>query len=904
MATSASTPPSAPLSDAPASADVPLRPAAAELSVVPEPPPGPGAAGDERPKYRPNALLRWIYRRFFSHLRVDDTWKEHVRASAARGTVVYVMRSMSVLDFLCLDFLTKRFELPLPRFVSDLGIGVLEPFYKGRNRLLRRQPPDPELLREVTGEGYASLLFLRRPPRTVRRTARGKGSALRDDLLRALVAQQRTQERAILLVPQTFVWSKRPPEKKKGLLDLFFGPVDWPGRIRVFFQFLGNYRNALLRVGEPFDLRAFLAEHPGLGEVEAANKVRFALLARMERERRLVLGPSTKTTARIQDELLRSPRVREALESVARKKKRSVSRVERDARKQLRKLQADQRQGMLALLERVLDFVFGRIYDGIVVDERGIERVRQAAREHTLIYLPSHKSHVDYLVLSYVLYKRALAAPLIAAGDNLSFWPVGWFLRRGGAFFIRRSFRGDKLYPALVDAYLRKLIVEGFPIEFFIEGGRSRTGKLRPPQYGLLSMVIDAALKLPLKKVAFVPISIGYERVVEERSYVRELGGGEKQRESAIGLLRTGDVLRKKYGRLYVQFGAVMSFDRLLERTLTADDGTLRTREELSPGQRRTLVQNLAHRVTYQIDRVTVVTPAALVATALLVHRRRGIGQHTLYGRASQLLASLERFGARIASPIQGPEGKLRPETLEEAVALFVDGGLVRRHEPSAKDADDAIYRVPDQRRIALEYSMSSVLHFFVPSALIAAALLAEEERTLSVHALRERVRGLSRLFKYEFMYRADAPFETIFGDALGGMLEARELERIADHVRPAEGGRGKAIATYAAMLRSYFEAYFLAARALRPVLEDGEAQPTRKEWLKQALALGQRMYLAGELELRESVSKPKLDNALRAFKDHGLVRFEAGETFRRAKGIEGADPLGPVETQLRRFLE
>ncbi len=880
------------------------EPPRAPLTEAAEPSGDTAPVDVRRPAYGPNAMLRWIYRRFFSHIRVDDAWSEHVRASAGRGTVVYVMRSQSVLDFLCLDFFTKRFELPLPRFVSDLGIGVLEPFFKGRNRLLRRQTPDPELLRKVTGEGYASLLFLRRPPRTVRRTARGKGSALRDDLLPALIAQQRSQDQPILLVPQTFVWSKRPPEKRKGLLDLFFGPADWPGRIRVFFQFLANYRNALLRSSQPFDLRAFLAENPQLGDGEAADKIRFALLARMERERRLVLGPSTKTTARLQDELLRSPRVREVLRSVAKKKKRPLHRVERDARKQLRKLQADQRQGMLAVLERVLDGVFGRIYDGIVVDERGIERVRQAAREHTLVFLPSHKSHVDYLVLSYVLYKRALAAPLIAAGENLSFWPVGWFLRRGGAFFIRRSFRGDKLYPALVDAYLRKLLVEGFPIEFFIEGGRSRTGKLLAPKYGLLSMVIDAALKLPLKKVAFVPISIGYERVIEERSYVRELGGGEKERESALGLLRTSNVLRSKYGRLYVQFGAVMSFDRLLERALTDEEGNVKERAALTARERRVLVQNLAHRVTYQIDRVTVVTPAALAATALLVHRRRGIGERQLYARASQLLASLERFGARIASPIQDAEGRLRAETLESAVALFVDGGLVRRHEASAKDAADAIYRVPDPRRIALEYAMSSTLHFFVPSALIASALLAEESRTLSTAALRERVRGLSRLFKYEFMYRADAPFETIFGDALAGMLEARELERLADHVRPAEGGRGRVIGTYAAMLRSYFEAYLLAARALRPVLDDADAAPKRKEWLKQALSLGQRMYLAGELELRESLSKPKLENALRAFKDHGLVSFGAGETLSRAPDVENGDDLGPVEAQIQRFLD
>lgn len=820
--------------------------------------------GEARP-YEPNALLRWVYRRFFSHIAVDEAWSGVVRESARRGVVVYVMRSVSFLDFLCLDFLVKRFGLPLVRFVNDLGLWILEPFGKGGRRLrLKRVRPEDEELAEVVEQGHSALLFLRKPPRIGSRTR--KGRELEKDLIRTLVETQRRMDRPILLQPQTFVWSQRPPQHKRGLVDLFFGPVEWPGRLRVLMQFLFNYRNALLRSGEPFDLGEFMEAHPDLTDAQIADKVRYALLRRMERERTLVLGPTKKTPTRIRDELLRSPRVRKQIEEEARRTHRSVAAVEKEARRELKKLQAVQQPWMLSLLSRLLNWVFSRIYDGVVVDEEGLERVREAARQGTLIYLPSHKSHVDYLVLSHVLFQRALSPPLIAAGENLSFFPLGPILRRGGAFFIRRSFKGRKLYSALVDAYMRRLIVEGFPIEFFLEGGRSRTGKLLPPKYGLLTMVVDAALRLRMKKVFFVPISIGYERVIEERSYVHELGGGEKQKEDIGGLLKTPQVLRSKYGRLYVQFGEILSIEEAI-RDAVGDDA-VEDRTRITPPRRRALVQRIAHRMTYQIDRATVVTPAALVATALLAHQRRGISKRDLHDRARMLLEALRHMGARPAKSLLDESGALRGETLEEAIALFEDGKLLRA--VTAEDGE-VIYNVPEQRRLALEYYKNNVINFFVPRALISAAMLRGDDEVASVKELREQVRWLSRLFKYEFMYRADAPYDAIFGDALAAMVGDSEIDWSGDVVRLGPAGRH--LDVYAAMIRSYFEAYLLAVRALS-LLDEGPLN--RKEWVARAMTLGQRMYLAGELELRESISKPKLENALLALKDLGFVRFLA----------------------------
>jgi glycerol-3-phosphate O-acyltransferase len=834
--------------------------------------------------YRPNGFLRWLTSRFFRHMDVDPHWVEAVRNAAQRGTVVYMMRSLSVVDFLCLDYLTKRFGLPLVRFVNDLGLWIWGPFGRVRPRRGEsRAESEQRALAEHLKEQRSALLFLRRPP-GIGQVSR-KGERIEADLVLTLVQAQRTSERPILLVPQTFIWGKIAGQQQRRWWDFLLGPMDWPGRIRSIFRFLLHYRDAVLRTGEPFDLKAFLDANPQLSDAEAADKVRYALLRRMERERTLVVGPAKKTPHRLREEILKSPRLRKDIEAAMRTSNRDEQAVVREVDRELRKLCATPDIYTISFLHRLLDRVWNKIYDGIVVDEAGMDRVREAARHGPLILLPSHKSHIDYLVLSDVFYTHQLSPPLIAAGDNLSFWPLGPILRRGGAFFIRRSFKGKRLYSAIVDTYMRKLLLDGHHIELFIEGGRSRTGKLLPPKFGLLSMLVDACLSLRGRKVHFVPISVGYELIVEQQSYVDELAGGDKQKENIGGLLKTPEVLRSRYGRLYIQFGEVMPFDKLLEESLQASGHGERTAHELDAIQRRNLIQRIGHRATYEINRVTMVTPVALVASCLMTHRRRGLSRTQLDDMANTLRDVLRRLGARLANTIDDP-GPINGRAIEEAVGLLRDGKLVTQHG----EGRDAVYTVPEERRLALEYYKNNILHFFVPMALISTALLVDEEEAVSEHTLRERVRKISRLFKYEFMYRADADFDEIFDDALADMLRAGELERFVDRVRPAEGAPGERVKVYAAMIRTYFEAYLLAAKALG---EFGTSNLSRKEWLKRTLLLGQRLYLAGELQDRESISKPKLENALLALKDHGLL-----------KASERVEPEPSAADQRQAFVE
>jgi glycerol-3-phosphate O-acyltransferase len=281
-----------------------------------------------------------------------------------------------------------------------------------------------------------------------------------------------------------------------------------------------------------------------------------------------------------------------------------------------------------------------------------------------------------------------------------------------------------------------------------------------------------------------------------------------------------------------------------------------------------------------------------------------------LVDRCGELLAALQRAGARVARPVVRDDAPLVPppseeasgtvarailneEAVDETLALFADAKTV---ETEASDGE-RIHRVPSSRRLALEYHKNTILSFFVPSALISHALLVQNGEGIEEGTLRERVANLSKLFKYEFMYRADASFDEIFDDALSTMIDAGEVERDDGTLRAVEGSL---VPVYAEMLRTYFEAYRLAVVALEALPASGEVK--KKDWIKQALTRGRRLYLSGEIELEESISRQKLENALSALHDYGLVR-KGRETLERGASLQDDETLGTFERRIAKYL-
>ncbi len=840
--------------------------------------------------YIPNPLLKALYRQFFDNIAVDQAWLDAVREHASRGTVVYILRNLNFIDFLALDHLTKRFGLPQIRFANDLGLWILNPMGKGwLNALFPRRDVTPadELKDALSSPDGSAALFLKRPPSVldvVGGASGGRGLREGEDLMNALIRHQRESERPILLVPQLFVWTKRPATRGTNAIDRVLGPRDWPSPARVVAQYLSNYGSVTLRAGEPINLKDFLQEVGSASDASILNKLTYTMLRRLERERRSITGPAIKPPERIRQEILRSHRFRAAVDKLA-STPEEHRQLLKDADEILSKMQALPSGVATSVFDVALERIFSAIYHGIEIDEAGLKHVRECAKEGTLILLPSHKSHIDYLVVSYMFYQVNLPLPLIVAGENLSFFPMGAIFRRAGAFFIRRSFRGDRLYAAVVDAYVRRLIKEGYSIEVFLEGMRSRTGKLLSPKFGLLNMIVAGALSQDSRPVHFVPISIGYERIVETESFHAEISGGEKVAEDAAGLLSATEVLRHRYGRINLQFGQVMSLDEI------ARELGLEGSSDMTPKQARAVVTRLGNRAMDEINRVTAVTPGALTALAALSHHRRGIAHDKLVRHCERLFRTLRSLGARWTPALATPTGVLKREAIRESVQMFADADMLEVHSTSElsrlregrkkrKAGSGAVYTIVEAKRVEFDTSKNILVHFFVERALVATAMLSPSEGPLQREVLSERVQYLSRLFKFEFRFRVGQPFEEIFDDVLSGMAEAGDIEISAQsEVAPGHGRDGwsghKWLLAYASLIRNFLESYRIFVRSLAALLDDELAD---KDLLKRALDTGNRMYLAGEVERREAVSKPVMQNALASFQDAGVLRSNRGK--------------------------
>jgi glycerol-3-phosphate O-acyltransferase len=861
--------------------------------------------------YEPNPVLAWLYHRFFEHVEVDEAWVGAVREADQRGTVVYALRNLSFVDFFALDYLTKRYMLPQVRFANDLGLWVLEPMGRGWLSALerRKEGTDADDLRRAVSEGSSAALFLKRPAGLGSVARRGKIEG--DPYLRALFEAQRAQEQPILIVPQVFVWSKRPDQARHSLIDSVLGPREWPGKVRTVLQFMANYRDVALRAGEPVDLKQFLSQagsngHAAGGDDVLVRRLTYTLLRRLERERRAVIGPTMKPRDRVREEVIRSPKLQKIIADMAGEGEAERQVITTRALTMLREIEAAPDMGAVTAIKPAFQTAMARMYSAMEVDEAGLARVRTAMKDGSIVLLPSHKSHLDYMLLTHVFLTRHLQLPLIAAGDNLNFFPLGAVFRRAGAFFIRRSFGTDRLYGAVVDAYVRRLIKDGWTLEFFLEGGRSRTGKLLSPKVGLLSLVVDAALGVE-RPVYFVPISIGYERVVEEKAFVSELTGGEKRPEDMRGLLASASAIAQRYGRLNIQFGEILTLPSVLCEV--DPQAKLGEGAKLTPAKRRAMVTRLAYRAMNEINRVTAVTPGALVATTLLTHGKRGIPHADLERACVRVASILHRFGARFSPSLAHPEnpGGIRIEAVREACDLFLRAGNLEVRLPGGGVAaakvhagGDAIYVVPDEARLSLDLSKNIVVHFFLSRSMIATALLAPPGPPAEAEPLRERVRALSRLFKYEFQFRADAPFEQIFEETISAMVADGELSRKGETIDVANGEDARAnIVLYAQVVRNFIEGYRVAARGLAPLLK-GQLAP--KEIVKRTLTLGDRMFLAGEIERREAVSRPLFENAHGAFVDQGYLTRDDGK-LRLADSYDTAAAVRTIEARIAGYL-
>ncbi|TMA28935.1 MAG: glycerol-3-phosphate acyltransferase [Deltaproteobacteria bacterium] len=815
-------------------------PRAASEALLPTPRPLPRRGGYGR-------FARWLLHTLFDIVPFPAEAVPQLAELSRKATLVYVLRSSSLLQLLYFNWTFWKLGLPIARAATGLGYRIFSPFarwYLGGPQIRAPSGGEAAHVVEAVRRGESAMVFLRAP-----RTVASSVVSLADPFPALVELQRAAPERPIALVPLTLLWRNRPKKLAGSWRDALFGDPEEPGALRTLVGYF-NRKSSFAKVGEIVLLSDVTAMQPGAETDRVARRVRGWLHQHLAREVRVVTGPPLKRPERVIDETLRDLSLQRALAEIAEERGRSPESVEREARKDLKEIAARYQPLVVDILKLFLTFVFNRIYDGVDVDEQGMRRLVEASKKAPLILCPCHKSHIDYMILSMICDDYGLQPPHVAAGDNLDFWPVGRLLRAGGAYFIRRSFKGDRIYAATMGAYVKRLLQDGFTQEFFIEGGRSRTGKLLPPKYGMLTLEVEAWLTGVKPDAYFAPISISYEKMVEASAYQRELQGGEKRKEDAKALLSATKVLRSRYGRITIRVDEPISLAQLFrERGVDPKNCTAE--------EKKKIVQHLGLDIAAGINAAAPLAPMGLLCAVLLSHDKRALSEQEILERAGFLHTAARDCGAH------GSADAAEPLILRAVESLVADGSL-RRHEAGGA----RYYSVPEERRIALDYHKNGILHFLVAPAILAAALRSFRGQAAPHGELLRRAKEASRLTKYEFIFPPGHNFENTVGENFALLLRWGLAEREGDLVRAASGG-ARMLALLGELLRPFGEGVWLAVDSLRLLLAGPMAA---REWTRQALDRGRAAYLAGRILRLEALTKPTLENALAMLRDRGVV--------------------------------
>lgn len=687
----------------------------------------------------------------------------------------------------------------------------------------------------------------------------------RSELHRIVVRGLHDRSFDVQLVPVSIFWG-RDPVKETSLFRILFADSERPGRLRKLLIILAQGRNVLVHFGQPLDYRGFLEDDLQANTV--VRKLVRVLRVHFRRQRVATVGPPLSHRSQVINSLLADGDVRKAIARTARAEDISVEAARARARGYADEIAADYSNIAIGFMLRVLTWLWNRIYEG--VDVRHLQRLRSTAHDRSLIYLPAHRSHMDYLLVSYILYQEGLALPQIAAGVNLNFWPVGALLRRCGAFYIRRSFRGDKLYTAVFRAYVDALIGRGQPIKFYLEGGRSRTGRLLPPKAGMLSMVVQSFVRHVDKPAAIVPVYIGYDRVMEVNSYFDELRGTRPKKGESMGdLVRGGrKVLQRKYGRAYVAFGEPIPMDEFADAVRPEwRRQPLPPPEAARPDWLVEIVDRLAETVMVRINATATLNPAGLVALILLGSPQKAVAE-------DEMIHSLELLAALLRN---------RPYSADVTVPELSGSRMLAEAEPLTRlvrvpHAWGDVLTVESRQAVLLTYTRNSVMHLFALPSLIANFFSHAQRRREAV--LLDDCVDLYPLLASELYLRwPEAECRAPLAEALAGMIEVGLLERTEEgYLRRPAAGRHEfaALMSLARIMRESLERYAMTLALLANHLPAGEVR--RAGFERQCQLMAERMAILSGRNSPEFFDLRLFGNHLRTLERIGLLQSAGGE--------------------------
>lgn len=588
----------------------------------------------------------------------------------------------------------------------------------------------------------------------------------------------------IQIVPINIYWGRSPDIKKENYSfwkSVFSDTWSVPSALRKFMMILFHGRSTFIQVSEPLSLQSLIKEkntlkeegsfkQKNIVEVErVTRKLHRILRVHFRRQREAVVGPDLSHKRILVNQILQSNTVRNAMTDEVRLNDVAYRKAFQQARHYANEIASDYSHAVIRALDNSLGWLWHKIYNGIEV--YNIDNLKGIANDYEVIYVPCHRSHIDYLLLSYVVYSHGLVPPHIAAGVNLNLPILGLILRRGGAFFMRRSFKGNPLYAAVFNEYLHIILKRGFSIEYFIEGGRSRTGRLLPPRKGMLSMTARSYLRDTTRPIMFVPVYIGYERLFEGASYVGELYGKKKKKESLRSLFHSLRKLSEKFGKVHVNFGQPIAINQIFDQhnphwRAESRDGRYHTQLTSPKAEWLThAVDSLAEQIITAINASAVINPVNLVSTALLATPKHAMDENALIAQIDLYKTLLTRCPYASTSAMAKFNGA---QAIEQAEMMNI---LHRQQHPLG----DLLFLDP-QNAVLLTYFRNNVIHNFVMPSLIACYCL--HNTSIDRKNIKQFIQRLYPFYRAEFfLHWSLDELDTVIDQWVNAILAAQLIK-------------------------------------------------------------------------------------------------------------------------------
>ena len=620
-----------------------------------------------------------------------------------------------------------------------------------------------------------------------------------------------------------------------------------------------------------------------------AHKLVRVASTHFQRKRQSMTGPTLLERQELNNSVLGSDAVRRAMAEESRSKKISHEQAKERAQSYVTEIAADYREGLIRFGDRLLTRIWNKIYNGISVGHA--ERIRElAANGHEIVYVPCHRSHMDYLLLTYVIYHEGMVTPHIAAGINLNFWPVGKIFRRGGAFFLRRSFAGNKLYTAVFREYLELLFNKGYSVKYYPEGGRSRTGRLIPPKTGMLAMTIQAMLKGVNRPVSIVPVYIGYENVMEVKSYLNELKGSKKKKESNWQVFSAIRKL-KNYGHGYVNFGEPIQLNQFLESHVPNWRDCRNAEPEKKPAWLTPAVNELANNVMTRINRAAALNGMALSSLCLLSSKT-----HTM--SEAELKQSMGDFVALFNTVPFSDDATIPDLSVDD---LYAETMKLGRFDIKEDDYGRLISPQP-KSAIYLTYYRNNILHLFALPGLIMACVFAH--KGTSKNAILQLIAALYPLLQRELFLHLSQDEALSHTDALvTALLDLGLLRQKGDDLLPP-GAQQKQF--HSAWLLSRCMQETLQRYAVVLTILDREKTISRSTLERTSKQVAERLSTLYGLSSPEFYDKNVLSSFISALKDnHWLDSAEDG-SLKYSEECEGLreDVMALIWPEMAQHLE